>query len=306
MEAFWSDPTAQRNAERAALSSSASYGPKLEALFDEYAQLGSNDDKDVWSIDATLKWCEDLEIDPEDPVMLAVAHMCKAKEMGAFARADWVNAWKLARKDSLAGQRTHIETLRADLQNAPATFRKIYTYAFDYAREPGQRSLACETACALWDLLLPLAPASLFEQGSAWSFSQSPATARPWLDRWKAFLVDPQGGKGRPISKDVYAQVRGSLSRPAPQDSTDSSSNSRSSRPTTSLPTMRSTPGPRSSTPSWTGRRSRHRRPTPCKSRRRPVADAIIVQGTAAPRQACWVPEGRCRLGGRASRRPRT
>jgi DCN1-like protein 1/2 len=207
MEAFWNDPSAQRNAERSALSSTASYGPKLEALFDQYASLPGNDDKDNWGIDATLKWCEDLGFDPEDPVMLSVAHMCKAKEMGSFQRTEWVNAWKLARKDSIATQRSHIETLRADLLHAPATFRKIYTYAFDYARDQAQRSLALETACALWDMLLPIAPASLLEAESAWSWSRNPTAASKWLGWWKEFLADPQGGKGRPICELAHLGV---------------------------------------------------------------------------------------------------
>ena len=68
MEAFWNDPIAQSNAQRAALNSSASFGPKLEALFDQYAATEGNDDNNTWGIDATLAWCGDLGVSLEDPV----------------------------------------------------------------------------------------------------------------------------------------------------------------------------------------------------------------------------------------------
>jgi DCN1-like protein 1/2 len=43
-------------------------------------------------------------------------------------------------KDTASQQRAYLPRLRADLQD-PTLFRKIYVYAFDYAKTEGQKSL---------------------------------------------------------------------------------------------------------------------------------------------------------------------
>lgn len=90
MEAFWSDPTAIRNAERAREQASPNLVPRLNALFDKYSGGKKND---TIEIDGTIQWCKDLEVDPEDAVMLAVAELCKASEMGSFERKGWIEGW---------------------------------------------------------------------------------------------------------------------------------------------------------------------------------------------------------------------
>lgn len=162
-------------------------------------------------MDATLAWCEDLQVDPNDPVMLAVAHLCQAKDMGKFDRKGWVEGWKSARKDTLPGQQEHVNLLRSSLSSDPQYYRKIYAYTFDYARgteNTNVRVLPLDTAAALWDLLLPHAPELMFQPDSAFNFHSNPDFAQTSLDQWKSFLKSPTGGKERPISKDVWNQVR--------------------------------------------------------------------------------------------------
>jgi len=38
--------------------------------------------------------CEDLGVDPEDPVLLALALELKSKRMGQWAKKEWVDGWK--------------------------------------------------------------------------------------------------------------------------------------------------------------------------------------------------------------------
>lgn len=49
---------------------------------------------DEIAIDGTIKLCEDLEVDPEDVVMLAVAYELKSPKVGEWSRAGWVEGWK--------------------------------------------------------------------------------------------------------------------------------------------------------------------------------------------------------------------
>lgn len=142
--------------------------------------------------------------------MLAVAHLCQAKDMGQFVKQGWIDGWKSAHKDSIEGQQEHVQHLRSEMSSNAQLFRKIYSYTFDYARgteNAMMRVLPCETACALWDLLLPVAPEMLFQPDSAYCFTRDKEAAQTALDKWKSFLMDPSGGKGRAISKDVWNQV---------------------------------------------------------------------------------------------------
>ncbi|TFK29171.1 hypothetical protein FA15DRAFT_429039 [Coprinopsis marcescibilis] len=63
---------------------------KLNALFDKYKDPNS----DEISIDGTISLCEDLNVDPEDVVMLAVATELKSPRIGEWTRQGWVDGWK--------------------------------------------------------------------------------------------------------------------------------------------------------------------------------------------------------------------
>ena len=56
--------------------------------------VGPDEGSDEITIDGTIKLCEDLEVDPEDVVMLAVAYELKSPKVGEWARTGWVEGWK--------------------------------------------------------------------------------------------------------------------------------------------------------------------------------------------------------------------
>ena len=58
-------------------------------------------------------------------------------------------------------------------------FKKIYQYAFVFAKSPEQKSLNLETAIAFWDILLDF----------------------KYLEQWKGFLTT---NWGKSISKDTW------------------------------------------------------------------------------------------------------
>jgi DCN1-like protein 1/2 len=51
-------------------------------------------DSDEITVDGTIKLCEDLGVDPEDVVMLAIAYELKSPRMGLWSRQGWVDGWK--------------------------------------------------------------------------------------------------------------------------------------------------------------------------------------------------------------------
>ena len=82
---------------------------KLNQLFDQYKgmflsptlALGcltwmnfSDPDGENIAVDGTIRLCEDLSVDPEDVVLLAVAYELKSPGMGEWTRKGWVDGWK--------------------------------------------------------------------------------------------------------------------------------------------------------------------------------------------------------------------
>lgn len=57
------------------------------------ARLIDPDGDDI-NIDGTIKLCEDLSVDPEDVVLLAIAYELKSPSMGEWTRKEWVDGWK--------------------------------------------------------------------------------------------------------------------------------------------------------------------------------------------------------------------
>lgn len=46
------------------------------------------------TVDGTIKLCEDLNVDPEDVVLLAIAYELKSPRMGLWKKQGWLDGWK--------------------------------------------------------------------------------------------------------------------------------------------------------------------------------------------------------------------
>ena len=56
--------------------------------------MSADPDGEDITIDGTIKLCQDLDVDPEDVVLLAVAYELKSPSMGQWERKGWVDGWK--------------------------------------------------------------------------------------------------------------------------------------------------------------------------------------------------------------------
>ncbi|KAJ1624164.1 Cullin binding-domain-containing protein [Pavlovales sp. CCMP2436] len=101
------------------------------------------------------RFCDDLECDPSDIAMLVLAWRLDANAMCEFQRRKFMDGCRKLGCESLAQLKQRLPALRREMDDAKS-FRSIYLYAFEYARssEPGQKSLALETAIEMWKLLL--------------------------------------------------------------------------------------------------------------------------------------------------------
>ncbi|XP_059924037.1 DCN1-like protein 4 isoform X1 [Gadus macrocephalus] len=108
---------------------------------------------DVVGPEGMEKFCEDIGVEPENVVMLVLAWRLDAQSMGYFTLQEWLKGMSSLQCDSTESLRNSLDHLRSVL-NDTTSFKLIYRYAFDFAREKDQRSLDLNTAKCMLGLLL--------------------------------------------------------------------------------------------------------------------------------------------------------
>lgn len=121
---------------------------KCLAWFYEYA--GPDD---VLGPEAMEKFCEDIGVEPENIIMLVLAWKLEAESMGFFTKEEWLKGMSSLQSDCTEKLQSKFDYLRSQLTDIPS-FKNIYRYAFDFAREKDQRSLDIDTAKSMLALLL--------------------------------------------------------------------------------------------------------------------------------------------------------
>ncbi|KAK3607144.1 hypothetical protein CHS0354_034300 [Potamilus streckersoni] len=149
---------------------------KIQALFEQYR----DPETDVILAEGIEKFCEDLEVRPEEFIVLVLAWKFNAEAMCRFTREEFVNGCKTLRVDSVKGIQLKFPELLAEVQNKQ-TFKEFYrwTYKFGLDVDTGQRTLPIDMAVSLWKLI----------------FSQREP---PVLARWLNFLQKHQTIRGVP------------------------------------------------------------------------------------------------------------
>uniref|UniRef100_A0A3Q2W8I2 DCN1-like protein n=2 Tax=Haplochromini TaxID=319058 RepID=A0A3Q2W8I2_HAPBU len=110
---------------------------KCLAWFHKYAAP----DK-VFGPEAMEKFCEDIGVEPENVIYLWLRLQIRLNVFSSTCRCDCTERLQ-----------SKLDYLRSELNDA-ATFKNIYRYAFDFARDKNQRSLDMDTAKLMLALLL--------------------------------------------------------------------------------------------------------------------------------------------------------
>ncbi|XP_063242562.1 DCN1-like protein 5 isoform X2 [Bacillus rossius redtenbacheri] len=118
--------------------------------FHEYT---SPDEPDVLGPEGMEKFCEDIAVEPENVVMLVLAWKMNARQMGFFTQEEWLKGLSELQCDSISKLQGKLDYLRS-LLNDQVSFKSIYRYAYDFARDKDQRSMDVDTAKAMLQLLL--------------------------------------------------------------------------------------------------------------------------------------------------------
>ncbi|XP_034106879.1 DCN1-like protein 5 isoform X1 [Drosophila nasuta] len=120
------------------------------AWFHEYT---TPDEPDTLGPDGMEKFCEDIGVEPENIVMLVLAYKMGATQMGFFSQQEWLKGLTDLECDTTAKMVVKLDYLRSIL-NDPNSFKSIYRYAYDFAKDSDQRSMDIATAKAMLQLLL--------------------------------------------------------------------------------------------------------------------------------------------------------
>ncbi|XP_065828567.1 DCN1-like protein 4 [Oscarella lobularis] len=102
--------------------------------------------------DGMERFCADLEVHPADVVMLVLAWKLNAQRMGYFTLEEWTRAMTDLQCDSLHKLQSHLPELK-DLLKDQDAFKSIHRFAFDFAKDKGQRSLETSAARIMLSIL---------------------------------------------------------------------------------------------------------------------------------------------------------
>jgi len=109
--------------------------------------------KDTMQATGILKFCEDLEVSPMDPVLIVISAYFGAENMLVYTRQEFYTGIQKMGTQDLESLKSKLPGLRTELENEDA-FKNIYAFTFGWACPPGQKSMQPETAVELWKLLL--------------------------------------------------------------------------------------------------------------------------------------------------------
>ncbi|KAF8154226.1 hypothetical protein B0H34DRAFT_82003 [Crassisporium funariophilum] len=90
VDAYYNNPNAFPSSGRRKGETSAPSTSKLTQLFEKYKEP----DSEEIAVDGTIRLCEDLGVNPEDVVLLAIAYELKSPRVGEWTKQGWLDGWK--------------------------------------------------------------------------------------------------------------------------------------------------------------------------------------------------------------------
>ena len=118
--------------------------------------MSDEDGADV-TIDGAMQMFEDLEISPEDVVMLPLSFYLRSPSLGTFQRTPFIEGWRAIagteKCDTLESQKKLLPRLREEMQkdaqvrgdrgseSKSGLFQRVYEFTYAFARPEGQKSL---------------------------------------------------------------------------------------------------------------------------------------------------------------------
>lgn len=126
---------------------------------------------------------------------MCLCELLQCTTIGEFDRETLISGWQSnGSHETIPKQSAYIAALRKRLPIDGPYFKKVYRYAFNLAKSPGQKSVPMESALEFWQMFF-----SSNKGGVEWNGRNT-----AWLDQWVHFYETK--GK-RPVNKDLWNMV---------------------------------------------------------------------------------------------------
>lgn len=123
----------------------------LEKLYGRYKDP-HEDDKIL--AEGVARFCEDLKLDPASRTILVLAWKFRAATQCEFTKKEFIDGMTEAGCDSVDKLKMKLPSLEHELRDANK-FKDFYQFTFNFAKNPGQKSLELGMAIAYWKIVLP-------------------------------------------------------------------------------------------------------------------------------------------------------
>eukprot|EP00916_Digyalum_oweni_P027127 GHVL01044526.1.p2 GENE.GHVL01044526.1~~GHVL01044526.1.p2 ORF type:complete len:183 (+),score=22.26 GHVL01044526.1:385-933(+) len=100
-----------------------------------------------------MKFCENLGIDPCDPVILVFCYYCKCKSQGIFTKEEILTGCNALGINNLESLKKKIPEFRNILLDKNR-LKNVYVFAFSYSLDVGHKNLPVDMCVAMWQCLL--------------------------------------------------------------------------------------------------------------------------------------------------------
>ncbi|XP_038051110.1 DCN1-like protein 1 [Patiria miniata] len=122
----------------------------LDKLYNNYKDPH---DEDKILAEGVAKFCDDLKLDPTSRTVLVIAWKFKAATQCEFTKREFIDGMTYLGCDSIDKLKSKLPSVESDLRDS-AKFKDFYQFTFNFAKNPGQKSLDLEMAIAYWNIVL--------------------------------------------------------------------------------------------------------------------------------------------------------
>ncbi|XP_029041279.2 DCN1-like protein 3 [Osmia bicornis bicornis] len=127
---------------------------KLNTLFDQY----KDSHEDVILADGIERFCNDLQLSPDEFKVLVLAWKLNAEQMCQFTRQEFVTGLKAMKVDSIHAIQMKLPEIVQELTVTSDLFKDLYRFTFQFGLDvnSGQRILPADMAIVLWKLVFTI------------------------------------------------------------------------------------------------------------------------------------------------------
>lgn len=170
----------------------------LVAIFDQYKDANN---PEIIDIDGTLKYLEDLGIEPDDPKSLTLAFLLKSPLVGVFEKNKFLTTWQYYKIHDVKAMSKFLVNFHHDVLHDKGTyndidtdkvidFKQLYDFTFGFLKESdNQKALDIDLTISYWKLLLPLITAVYFTKNNSHN-EDDKAKVEERVQNWYDFLTN--------------------------------------------------------------------------------------------------------------------